>query len=344
MSTTPETPETPGARDPRQLRLDELEPLVRSLLAAAPGPAQAPAPPPRRKPPAEPPPAPHPAPPHPVPASPLHWPRRRFLGLRGALLWVLPTPLLWGAVIGLGSGHLDKFLADAGGLGLLLAGAWLTWRGLREAAEAPRARFTRLWRLPQKTLGGVLTALGAGFTAWFGVRHGFGISLAFTAVAALGFHWAYGFEPLTRPAPALVGGDARARRVAEALAEAEGRLLDLERTAAGLNNPELRARLGRVSAAGRAILDQLAERPTDLYRARKFLNVYLEGVQSVADGYARTHPRTDSRELEQNFRNVLVTVEQVFEEQRRRLLESDILDLDIQIEVLKKQLEREGIP
>jgi hypothetical protein len=344
------TSETPGSKTPRELRLDELEPLVRSLLAT--GPSQPPAaridtapltpsaPRPSR---AEPPPVQSPERSRQPLTRPFRWPLSPVWGLRGALLWILPTPLLWGAVIGLGTGHLDKFLADATGLGILLAGAWLTWRGLREEGPTPRARFTRLWRLPQKTLGGALTALGAGFTAWFGVRHGPGISLAYAAVAALGFHWAYGFESLIRPPAALSGGDRQARRVAEALAEAEGRLLDLERTAAEMTNPELRARLERVAAQARGILDQIADRPTDLYRARKFLNVYLEGVQRVADGYARTHLRTDSRALEQNFRNVLVTVEQVFEEQRERLLASDVLDLDIQIEVLKKQLEREGI-
>jgi 5-bromo-4-chloroindolyl phosphate hydrolysis protein len=261
---------------------------------------------------------------------------------RGALLWVLPTPLLWGAVIALASGHFGKFLADAAGFLLLIAGAWLTQRGLRGDHREPQARFARLWRWPRKTLGGILTALGAGVTAHFAVGHGVAISLAFAAVAALGFHWSYGFEPLVRWRP-FGSGDAQTRRVAAALAEAEGRLLDLEHTAATLSNPELKARLTRLGAQGRGILDQIADRPTDLYRARKFLNVYLEGVQQVAEGYARTHQRADSRELEQNFRNVLVTVEEVFAQQRQSLLETDVLDLDIQIEVLKKQLEREGI-
>ncbi len=261
---------------------------------------------------------------------------------RGALLWVLPTPLLWGAVIALGTGHFDKFLADAAGYLLFIAGAWLTQRGLRADHDEPRARFARLWRWPRKTLGGVLTALGAGVTAHFAVGDGVEISLAFAAVAALGFYWAYGFEPLVRWHP-FGSGDAPARRVAAALAEAESRLLDLEHTAATLSNPEIKVRLTRLGDQGRGILDQIADRPTALYRARKFLNVYLEGVQQVAEGYARTHQRADSRELEQNFRNVLVTVEEVFAQQRQSLLETDVLDLDIQIEVLKKQLEREGI-
>lgn len=269
--------------------------------------------------------------------GPQRVPRRK-----GALLWVLPLPLLLAAMISLGAGHFDRFLAEASGFALFMTAAWLTRRGIRDDYAEPQARFARRGRWPWKALGGALTALAAGITAYFAVRHGPAISLAFAAVTAIGFQLAYRFEPLGAQ-PALDVGDESSRRVAEALAEAEDRLIDLERTAASMTNPELKARLERLGIQGRAILDQIADRPTDLYRARKFLNVYLEGVQQVAQGYARTHQRADSRELEQNFRTVLMTVEEVFEEQRQRLLESDILDLDIQIEVLKKQLEREGI-
>ena len=71
----------------------------------------------------------------------------------------------------------------------------------------------------------------------------------------------------------------------------------------------------------------------------------MEGVQQVSRGYARTHVLADARghELEQNFRNVLITIEDVFVEQEKRLVESDLMDLDVQIEVLAKQLKQEGI-
>jgi hypothetical protein len=263
-------------------------------------------------------------------------------GLRGLLLYVLPLPLLLGAVVGLGAGHLDAFLGDGSAFVLLMAGAWLNRRGIRAARAEQRVRFARLQRWPLKTLGGALTAFGAGVAAHFAAGHGLPISLAFAGVAGLGFHLAYGLEPLGRHRPFDIG-DARARQVAEALGEAEARLLEVERSAAAMTNPELKARVRRISAQGRGILNQIAERPTDLFRARQFLNVYLEGVQQVTEGYARAHVQSDSRDLEQSFRNVLVTVEEVFEEQRQKLLKTDLMDLDVQIEVLKKQLQREGI-
>jgi 5-bromo-4-chloroindolyl phosphate hydrolysis protein len=184
--------------------------------------------------------------------------------------------------------------------------------------------------------------LATGLAALLAVGQSAALSLVYAAIAMIGFHLVYGFEALGRPR-AFTSDDERVRKVERALAEAEGKLLELDRAARRIGNPELKSRLGRIGAQGRAILDQIAGRPTDLSRARRFLAVYLDGVKQVTDGYARTHTQADSRDLEQNFRNVLVTVERVFDEQHQHLLETDLMDLDIQIEVLQKQLEREGI-
>ncbi len=55
---------------------------------------------------------------------------------------------------------------------------------------------------------------------------------------------------------------------------------------------------------------------------------------------SRNWPR---RRVADNFRHVLETVERVFEEQREILKRNESLDLEVQIEVLKTQLEREGV-
>ena len=44
-----------------------------------------------------------------------------------------------------------------------------------------------------------------------------------------------------------------------------------------------------------------------------------------------------------NFRRVLDSIEQVFAQQQAKLLEDDALDLDVQIEVLQKQLQQERV-
>jgi 5-bromo-4-chloroindolyl phosphate hydrolysis protein len=117
-------------------------------------------------------------------------------------------------------------------------------------------------------------------------------------------------------------------QVLAALAQAERSIAAVEQSSRDIRQPELNQRLRRVAALAREILTLLEEDPRDLRRARKFLNVYLDGVQRVVEGYARTHSRAASPDLDANFRRVLTSIEEVFEEQRRKLLESDIMDLD----------------
>jgi 5-bromo-4-chloroindolyl phosphate hydrolysis protein len=267
--------------------------------------------------------------------------RRRRVGVFG--LWFLSAPLLPAAVFALAAGSLEGFLGDALGWGLIALGAVLTRRSGETDAEGPLVRrFSRRFRLPLKNLGGIAVAAGVATAAVLGVGHSLPIGIAFGGLAALAFHFIYRFEPLLE-GERLSADDRESRQVAEALAEAEERLITIEGAARAIGNPELEARLARIAAEGRGILAQIAERPSDLRRARRFLTVFLEGAEQVTDGYVRTHRHSDHPELTQNFRSVLVTIEEQFRRQRERLQRADVLDLDVQIEVLKKQLEQEGI-
>lgn len=319
------------ARD-QGLRLDNLPDLPR-------GPDADPAPP-------------RPLVPTPAPRPPATWP-----------LWVLSAPLLIGALTsltiggfagflsGLGGGEFFGTLAqkahlgglgDALGWGLVAAAAMLTRQSGRTAEQGRERRFSRHWRLPLRTLAGLALGLGTGVTAVLGIGYSLPVGLAFGAVALFGYHLTYGLQ-MPRSGARLSAADKEGRAVSAALAEAESRLINIERAAASLGNPELRQRLTRIAGQGRGMLEQIAARPSDLRRARRFLTVFLEGAEQVSDGYARTHRQADSPALEQSFRNVLVNIEDQFILQRERLREADVLDLDVQIEVLKKQLEQEGI-
>ena len=47
--------------------------------------------------------------------------------------------------------------------------------------------------------------------------------------------------------------------------------------------------------------------------------------------------------MEDNFRRVLTTIETVIAEQQTKLKENNLSDLDVNIEVLQMQLEKEGV-
>jgi len=268
--------------------------------------------------------------------------RSRRLGLRGALLYVLPLPLPLAGLIALASGDFGTAASAVAAFAALFAGARLNRRALREQLLAPQRRYSRPPAVPYGYLAGALVVAGTAVAASGVIGHGALVSATFAALAAAGFQLSYPLPPplalLRRPErePA----DAR---LWAALQLAESRVLAIELAAEGIGNRELEERLRRIASQGRGILELIGEHPGELSRARKFLNVYLEGAERVASRYVKTHRLSRSRELEGNFRNVLAEIEAVFARQRTLLLEHDVDDLDIQIEVLRKQLEREGI-
>ena len=133
------------------------------------------------------------------------------------------------------------------------------------------------------------------------------------------------------------------REVTEALEEARVKIATIDAASRDIHNPELKRRIHRINANAMDILTTIADDPATLKRARRFLNVYLSGVQQVTEGYAEVHQKQDNQKLEQNFRNVLVTIEDSFALQQKKMREKEVLDLDVQIEVLNTQLKNEGV-
>ena len=247
-------------------------------------------------------------------------------GTTPRLLFHLPLPVALAALVAMVRGQLLPLLGDTLGYGLFLAGALVVRRGLAEPA-----------RWPLKTLGAMLIAAATGVTVWLGVGRDPAVAAVFAVVALLACALTYGLDlaPALRRRP-LPGAGSHTRAT---LAEAARSIAAIEEDISDIRQPELNARLRRILQLASNILERLEEDPRDLYRARTFLNVYLEGVQRVVEGYARTHQRVVAPELDERFRAALLTIEEVFHAQEQKLLETDLEDLDVQIEVLMRQLE-----
>lgn len=261
---------------------------------------------------------------------------------KARLLWLLPLPLIPATFIALASGQFAVFMANAAASSLFLAAALLARHGFVQEVNLQQQRFQTGWRWPFKTISGLSVALATALTAWMGAGHNLPIALAFGVGAFAAFILLYGLDP-RRPAALAESYTGNNQRVTEALQQAEQKILTIEQAGSRIRQPELNQRLTRIISRARDILAEIARDPRDLRRARKFLNTYLDGAQRVISGYADTHTNTRVQPLEANFRRVLISIEEVFEQQHQRLLENDLLDLDIQMEVLETQLKREGL-
>jgi hypothetical protein len=273
-------------------------------------------------------------------------PRAAARARRAWTLRIVPFVLLLPLLTNLIFGRVTDVLGLLVALALCYGGLVVMEAGLRAEAEYNARALTRAPRLPRKLIGALAVGAGILVASLFGSGADFAQSLLFGAVATGGAVLAYGPDPRKDKglAPGLVDrSGVRTESVLEAIAEAEAKVKDIEQAAARLHNPELTRHLRLIVGQARAILRQIEEDPGDIRRARRFLVTYLDGTRDVVSKYVRQQKDVESTPLADNFRRVLESIEAVFEEQQAVLRRKESLDLEVQIEALQTQLQREGV-
>ena len=261
---------------------------------------------------------------------------------RSLALFVLPAPLLVAVLSALIAGDVDRLAFAGGALASFWTSGTLVFRAL--AAEVRYLLGERIDPpvLPLKLLTAVPTALGAGLAATAGGHEPVG-ALAFAALGGAGHLVFFGRDVRPRRIEVTVVDGIDRAAVTLQLKQAYGRLRGIETAARRVGVPEFRERLTRIANIGRSILEEIERDPADASRARRFLNLYLDSAEQVTGEYVRTHGGHSNGPLEQNFRQLLVDMEDRFAEQHRKLLEREIMSLDVDIEVLNTRIRHEGL-
>ena len=269
-------------------------------------------------------------------------------GLKGFLLFVLPIPLLFAAIISLVRGEIIHTLVSGLAFTGFMISAMIAREGFKQEGQYQRRRFVKAPKIPFKSIAALFLGATTGLTALFATKGGFSInhileSTFWGIVALLGFYFSYGLDP-RKDKTGGISLNVSADEVFEALEAAEMKILAIEDAGKKINNLELNQHLKSIVKKARHILETIKNNPNDLERARKFLKVYLEGTQRVTESYAKTHSKNATTDvLDTNFKRVLNTIEKTFDEQDEKLKENDRFDLDVKIEVLETQLKREGV-
>lgn len=262
--------------------------------------------------------------------------RRTRAGGRVNLLFVVPLIF---AVTAFFQGPVGLAL-DLGACGILMLAAWLTREGLiaQEAYEARRV--ARRPAIPRKIFGSVLTGAGLALGGY----------LAFGAVGAVvvaaigaGLHFAaFGPDPLTDKT--AEGIDTfQTDRVARAVEEAEAHLAAMAAAVRATGDRALADRVTAFQGTARAMFRTVENDPRDLTAARRYLGVYLLGARDAAVKYAdlaATRPDPAARAA---FADLLGDLETRFAARTEVLLANDRDDLDVEVEVLRERLAREGV-
>ena len=172
------------------------------------------------------------------------------------------------------------------------------------------------------------------------------LTVLMVALGVGGSWLAYGGDPRSEKTVSQELADragVRREQIVEAIEEARGKIDEIDAAARRMHGVELKQRLQRISDSAQRILQQIEQDPSDIRRARRFLVTYLDGTRDVVTKYGERQQDLATTPLGDSFRQVLETVERVFAEQEDVLKRNETLDLEVQIEVLNTQLEKEGV-
>ncbi|MEM6636348.1 MAG: 5-bromo-4-chloroindolyl phosphate hydrolysis family protein [Pseudomonadota bacterium] len=263
--------------------------------------------------------------------------QRARAGARVNLLFLAPLPLAVTAFFQEPLGLLIHLSA----LGLLLLAAWLTREGLR-AEEAYHARkVARRPAFPRKSAGSVLTGVGL-LLAGAGPDGAVFSGMIFGVLGLVLHAFAFGLDPMRDKGIEGVDG-LQTDRVVRAVENAEGLLVDLQDALKRTGDRDVLGAADRFMATARAMFRTVEDDPRDLTAARKYLSVYLTGARDASVKFADLYARRPEAEVKSDFLSFLDDLEQNFSARTERLLTDDRTGLDIEIEVLRERLAREGL-
>ncbi len=264
--------------------------------------------------------------------------RRHPAGARVNILFILPFLLALTAfqqdVVGLA--------LDLAAFGDLMLAAWLTREGLIAEDAYNARRVAKRPAVPRKLFASLLTGSGLALAGLdpqtFGLLEP---ALYFVLGAALHF-FAFGPDPMSDKGTEGMDGF-QTDRAARAVDEAERHLAAMRDAIRRAGVPALERRVANFSVTAQKMFRVVEEDPRDLTGARRYLGVYLLGAKDATVQFADLYARSRNEEARADYEKLLDDLETSFSQKTEKLLLDDKSGLDVEIQVLRDRLAREGV-
>lgn len=263
--------------------------------------------------------------------------KRSKVGVRVNALFFLPLPI---GLTAFGKDALGMGLSLAA-LALMLGAAWTLREGLLAEEAYDARKVAKRPAIPRKIFAAVMC--GAGL-ALAGLSNGVGVPGAgFFAALGAGLHLAaFGLDPLSDKGAEGVD-EFQTARVARVVDEAEAYLKAMSEAILRAGDRQLEGKVEAFKATAREMCRQVEEDPRDLTAARKYLVVYLMGARDATVKFADLYARSRDAKARADYVALLDDLSANFTARSQAMLLDDRSDLDVEIEVLRDRLAREGV-
>lgn len=224
--------------------------------------------------------------------------------------------------------------------GLLIVSAWLTRDGVIAHQAYDARKIARRPAIPRKLFGSALTGVGLAFV---GLASAAPLNAVIFGMLGTVLHLvAFGPDPLKNKGAEGVD-EFQTDRVARAVGEAEKHLTAMREAIARIRNRRVEARLDQFIATARDMFRTVEDDPRDLTSARKYMGVYLLGARDATAKFVDIHLRDPHGGALADYETLLDDLEANFAAKTKQFLKDDRSDLDVEIEVLRERLAREGV-
>ena len=191
---------------------------------------------------------------------------------------------------------------------------------------------------PLKILSSIFLGLGTAFITLFAGGESFIISAFLGITSMIGFYLYYGFDPIRAKSIETQYG-ITTERVIEAIDKANAKIENIETLSSTIEDKRLHVKVESASLKAQEIVQQLEKNPASIWKARKFLYVYLDGIVSVLEDYSKIskkHTLDDATKI--NLYMLFDKADNTFHNELENLGHEKLVDLSINMEVLSQRL------
>ncbi|CAA6806501.1 MAG: Unknown protein [uncultured Sulfurovum sp.] len=256
---------------------------------------------------------------------------------KGFLLYFFLTPLFLSVVLALVARDIPAFGLNLTAFILFYGVVKLNTWGLANEFKYHQEKLTKAPTKPYKTMSAILLGIATLFAASFAGDESIFMGIFLASIAVIGYVLYYGLDPRTDKLENI--GDVSAELVLKTLKDAKSKLSGIEsHINSDLKDLVLKDKLSLATKKAEHIIQTIQEDPKDIRVARKFLLVYLDGLEKVTNSYTSMDEADIKGETKEKLHQLLNDVEIRFDKELRRLKKNNEFDLDVNIDVLQQQI------
>ncbi len=256
---------------------------------------------------------------------------------KGLLLYFFLIPLFLAVILALIQRNIPAFGLNLLAFALFYATAKLNTWGLANEFTYHQAKLTKAPTKPYKTLSAILMGIATLFTASIAGGESLLSGLFLASISSLGYVLHYGLDPRSDKLENI--GDVSAELVLKTLSDAKSKLSGIStHIDSDFKDLELKEKLKLAVKKAEHIIQTIQDDPKDIRVSRKFLLVYLDGLEKVTDSYMAIDEKDIKEETKAKLHQLLDDVELRFDKELTRLKKNNEFDLDVNIDVLQQQI------